>query len=56
MVSFAMPQLWPDGAPIEAGKLQIIVATQDGAVQVVTPFDYRPPPRPSNQGPAYRPQ
>jgi uncharacterized protein YraI len=50
-VSFVMPQYWPDGAPIEAGKLQIIVASQDGSVEVATPFDYRPPARPAYPSP-----
>ena len=42
-VTFVMPDKWPDGAPIEAGRLAILVATGDFAVRVTDTFEYLVP-------------
>ncbi len=39
-MAFAMPETWPGGAPVETGKLLVMVATGDLGVQATANFDY----------------
>ena len=39
-IVFTMPRTWPSGAAIEAGKLSVLVATEDFATRATTVFDY----------------
>ncbi|OUC07697.1 hypothetical protein RY27_13345, partial [Litorilinea aerophila] len=39
-LSFAMPSQWPDGSPIESGKLVELVATADFSARASADFDY----------------
>lgn len=39
-VSFALPATWPDGSPVTAGQLVIVVATADFAAQASAVFTY----------------
>jgi len=39
-VSFTMPAQWPDGSPIQDGKLAVLVATGDFSVEASAIFDY----------------
>jgi hypothetical protein len=38
-LSFAMPAIWPDGAPVEPGTLAVLVATPDFRVSATTSFE-----------------
>ncbi len=42
-LTFTMPSSWPDGEPIESGKLALLVATADFAVRASATFDYVTP-------------
>lgn len=39
-VTFTMPTTWPDGSPVTAGRVVVIVATADFALQASAVFDY----------------
>ncbi|MFN8490614.1 MAG: PA14 domain-containing protein [Caldilineaceae bacterium] len=41
-VAFVMPTHWPDGSPIQPGKLQVMVVSQNGDAQATAVFDYNP--------------
>jgi len=40
-VTFSMPATWPDGSPITAGQLVLLVATEDFTAQASVLFTYR---------------
>jgi hypothetical protein len=40
-VSFVMPERWPDGSPIQPGKLQLMVVAQNGDEEAIAVFDYQ---------------
>ena len=46
-LTFAMPATWPDGTPVVAGPVTLMVATEDGAIELSTQLEYTP-----MQGPA----
>lgn len=49
-MSFVMPATWPDGAPIEAGDLTVLVATENFTVEASDTFTFqaaRPPVSPA---------
>jgi hypothetical protein len=39
-MTFTLPAAWPDGSPIEPGRLALLVATADFAVRASTTLDY----------------
>lgn len=46
-MSFTMPSTWPDGRPIESGRLALLISTEDFRVRASATFDYvQPTPTP----------
>jgi len=39
-LAFAMPERWPDGAPIMERDLVVVVLNQDGSIKATAPFTY----------------
>ncbi|MEZ4729804.1 MAG: PA14 domain-containing protein [Caldilineaceae bacterium] len=42
-MTFTMPATWPDGRPIQSGRLALLVATADFSVRASATFDYTEP-------------
>jgi hypothetical protein len=43
-MKFTIPNTWPDGSPVEVGKLALLVATQDFGVEATAVFEVTSPP------------
>lgn len=51
-MTFDMPATWPDGTPLEAGRLVVLVATEDFETEASAVFEYVPGPTTPTATPA----